>query len=65
MSMIYSEYIEQFESYLDPNTWEDKNGHPRGIDKRSLVKDAPQSAIDAFSAYLKILEKADEEGIFL
>jgi len=48
--------VAEFWDYLKPG---------QGISGRGLVDDAPQSAIDAYEAYIKMQEDAVKEGIEL
>ena len=54
--------LEAFTKYLDP-----KRKYMDGIstEEIGLVDDAPQSAIDAYEAYLKMQAEAVKEGIEL
>lgn len=61
--MYLSEVYQEFEPFLDPETWLDENGHIIDWKNRSLVKNAPQSAKDAFEKFKKLEAEADKLGI--
>jgi len=61
--MYISEVFSGFEPYLDPETWLDENGHIVDWKNRTLVKDAPQSAKEAFKRYKKLEAEAERKGI--
>jgi hypothetical protein len=53
----------KFEPYLDPETYLDEDGDMRRWEDRSLVKNAPQSAIAAFEEYKKLKAEDRKKGI--
>jgi len=55
--MLQQEVFKAFWEYIDKDALR-KNGKIT-----SLVPNAPQSAIDAFEKYIKIMEEADKKGI--
>ena len=52
-----------FEDYIDPNSELDDDGDIKPCSKRTLIKDAPQSAIDAFERFKKRAEQDEKDGI--
>jgi len=52
--MYNPDFTSQFEPYLDPETWLDDEGHIVDWKDRKLIKNAPQSAIDAFNEFKKL-----------
>jgi len=62
VSMIISDRIDEFWPYLDPETELYANGESKLCIERSLVKNAPQSAIDAFEEYKK--DYKDHEKVY-
>jgi hypothetical protein len=63
--MYYPDFYQEFTPYLDPKTWCDKDGNMQDWKNRSLVIDAPQSAIDAFIEFKKLELEAEKKGIIL
>jgi hypothetical protein len=61
--MISPDVIVPFIDYLDPKSEFDDKGEKRAWEDRSLVPDAPQSAIDAFERYKEILIDAAKRGV--
>jgi len=61
--MYLPEVYSEFEPYLDPNTEIDKNGYMVDWKNRSLVKNAPKAAKDAFKRFKKLEAYADKKGI--
>ena len=63
--MYNPDFWSKFEPYLDPDTWQDENGNIVDWKNRSLVKDAPQTAIDAFNEYKELEKESERKGIIL
>ena len=61
--MNFAEFEQQFIPYLDPETENDENGKHKNWADQSLVKNAPQSAIDAFEEFKKKEIEARKQGI--
>jgi hypothetical protein len=54
-----------FTPYFDPDTEFDTNGNQNPWKNRALVKNAPQSAIEAFNEFKKLETKAELNGIYI
>jgi len=63
--MLTYEAFEDFIDYIDPETFLDKNDNIVSMWRRKLLPDAPQSAIDAFKEYKKMMIEAEKKGIYL
>ena len=63
--MYDPEFLMKFEPYLDPETYLDEDGDMKRWEDRSLIKNAPQSAIDAFEEYKKLEEENKKQGIIM
>ena len=61
--MIHPDIMIPFIDYLDPKTEFDDKGEKRAWEDKSLVPDAPQSAIDAFEQYKEIIKDAAKRGV--
>ena len=61
--MYNPNFCQKFTPYLDPDTWLDENGYHREWKNRPLVKDAPQSAIDAFNEFKKL--EAEKDNLYV
>ena len=60
--MYYPDFMLKFTPYLDVNTENDGKGNHRDTIDMSLVKDAPQFAVDAFEEYKRLEAEARKEG---
>jgi hypothetical protein len=59
--MYDPDFIHKFREYFDPETSRDENGDNRDWKDRSLIKNAPQSAIDAFNKFKELEAKTEKE----
>ena len=62
--MYNPEFCMKFTPYLDPKTWENESGRLVPWKDRVLIKDAPQSAIDAFEEYKRLEAESEKNGIY-
>ena len=60
--MLTKEAVVDFIDYIDPDIFEDEEGIIIPLKDRSLIPDAPVSAVKAFLKYKKMIEEAKKAG---
>ena len=65
VKMYEPDFCQKFTPYLDPETWINEDGSTNDWKDRSLVKNAPKSAINAFKQFKKLERKAEKKGILV